>query len=49
MTSVDLTAYPRFARVVSAWELVEVFTPTDAEMEAARGRMQDPKFRTPTW
>ncbi|MEV4393491.1 DUF4158 domain-containing protein [Nonomuraea sp. NPDC049607] len=41
MTSIDRTAYPRFGRVVSARELAEVFTPTDAEVEWARGRTQD--------
>lgn len=41
MTSVDRTAYPGFARVVSARELTESFTPTDAEIEWARGRTQD--------
>jgi hypothetical protein len=32
----DRTAYPRFARVVSARELAEDFTPTDAEVGWAR-------------
>ena len=41
MTSVDRTAYPRFGRVVSGRELAEAFTPTDAEVEWARGRTQD--------
>jgi hypothetical protein len=41
MTSVDRTAYPGFARVVSARELAEVFTPTETEIEWARGRTQD--------
>jgi hypothetical protein len=41
VTSVDRTAYPGFARVVSARELAEAFTPTDAEIEWARGRTQD--------
>ncbi|TDC50519.1 DUF4158 domain-containing protein [Actinomadura sp. KC345] len=41
MTSVDRTAYPGFARVVSARELAESFTPTGAEVEWARGRTQD--------
>ena len=41
MTSVDRTAYPRFGRVVSGWELAESFTPTDAEIEWARTRTQD--------
>lgn len=41
MTSVDRTAYPRFGRVVSGRELTEAFTPTDAEVEWARGRTQD--------
>ena len=33
MTSIDRTAYPGFARVVSARELAEAFTPTEAEIE----------------
>ncbi|MFB4284326.1 DUF4158 domain-containing protein [Nonomuraea sp. MTCD27] len=41
MTSIDRTAYPRFARVVSGRELVESFSPTDAEMAWARGHTQD--------
>ena len=41
MTSVDRTAYPRFGRVVSGRELADFFTPTDAEVEWARGRTQD--------
>ncbi|MBW8482621.1 Tn3 family transposase [Actinomadura parmotrematis] len=41
MTSVDRTAYPGFARVVSARELAEAFSPTEAEVEWARGRTQD--------
>ncbi|MEU4409175.1 Tn3 family transposase [Streptosporangium sp. NPDC023963] len=41
MTSVDRTAYPGFARVVSARELAEAFTPTEAEVAWARGRTQD--------
>ena len=41
VTSVDRTAYPRFGRVVSGWELAESFTPTDAEIEWARTRTQD--------
>ncbi|MFI0486528.1 DUF4158 domain-containing protein [Actinomadura sp. 9N215] len=41
MTSVDRTAYPAFARVVSARELAESFTPAEAEIEWARGRTQD--------
>ncbi|MDP9843383.1 DUF4158 domain-containing protein [Streptosporangium lutulentum] len=41
MTSIDRTAYPRFARVVSARELVENFTPTDTEVSWARGHTQD--------
>jgi hypothetical protein len=41
VTSVDRTAYPGFARVVSARELAEAFTPTEAELEWARGRTQD--------
>lgn len=41
VTSVDRTAYPGFARVVSARELAEAFTPTEAEIEWARGRTQD--------
>ncbi|MEU4704535.1 Tn3 family transposase [Nonomuraea dietziae] len=35
------TAYPRFARVVSARELAADFTPTDAEVGWARGHTQD--------
>jgi hypothetical protein len=41
VTSVDRTAYPRFGRVVSGRELAEAFSPTDAEVEWARGRTQD--------
>lgn len=41
VTSVVRTAYPAFARVVSARELAESFTPTEAEIEWARGRTQD--------
>ncbi|MEU7858345.1 DUF4158 domain-containing protein [Nonomuraea sp. NPDC049141] len=41
MTSIDRTAYPRFARVMSARELAETFTPTDDEVDWARGRTQD--------
>jgi hypothetical protein len=41
VTSVDRTAYPGFGRVVSARELAEAFTPTEAEIEWARGRTQD--------
>jgi hypothetical protein len=41
VTSMDRTAYPRFARVVSARELVENFTPADAEVGWARGHTQD--------
>jgi hypothetical protein len=41
VTSVDRTAYPRFGRVVSGRELAESFTPTDAEIEWARTRIQD--------
>ncbi|MEV1005125.1 Tn3 family transposase [Nonomuraea sp. NPDC050202] len=37
----DRTAYPRFARVISARELAEDFTPTDAEVRWARGHTQD--------
>jgi hypothetical protein len=40
VTSIDRTAYPRFARVVSARELAENFTPTDAEVSWARGHTQ---------
>ncbi|MEU4539977.1 integrase core domain-containing protein [Streptosporangium sp. NPDC023825] len=36
MTSIDRIAYPRFARVVSGRELVESFSPTDAEVSWAR-------------
>ncbi|MGS2644562.1 integrase core domain-containing protein [Streptosporangium sp. LJ11] len=36
VTSIDRTAYPRFARVVSGRELVESFSPTDAEVSWAR-------------
>ena len=42
MTSVDRTAFPRFARVVPGRELADAFTPTDAETEWARSRTQDP-------
>lgn len=41
MASIDRTAYPRFARVVSGRELAEAFTPTAAEVDWARGRTQD--------
>lgn len=41
MTSIDRTAYPRFARVLSARELAEAFTPTEAEVEWARSRTDD--------
>lgn len=41
VASIDRTAYPRFARVVSARELAEGFTPTAAEAQRARGRTQD--------
>ncbi|WP_308250407.1 Tn3 family transposase [Sphaerisporangium fuscum] len=41
MASIDRTAYPRFARAVSARELAEVFTPSLAEVEWARGKTQD--------
>ncbi|MGV9385123.1 DUF4158 domain-containing protein [Nonomuraea sp. NPDC003707] len=40
-TSIDRTAYPRFARAVSARELAEVFTPSAAEVEWTRGKTQD--------
>ncbi|MEU1737520.1 hypothetical protein [Streptosporangium sp. NPDC020145] len=39
--SVDRTAYPGFARMVSARELAETFTPTEAEVAWVRGRAQD--------
>jgi hypothetical protein len=41
VTSVDRTAYPRFPRVVSGRELAEAFTPSDGEVDWARGRTQD--------
>lgn len=41
VTSIDRTAYPRFARVLAARELAEVFTPTEAEVEWARSRTDD--------
>ena len=41
MASIDRTAYPRFARAVSARELAEVFTPSAGEVEWARGKSQD--------
>jgi hypothetical protein len=41
VTSVDRTAYPRFARVMSGRELAEMFTPTEGEVVWARGRTQD--------
>ncbi|MEV0237669.1 DUF4158 domain-containing protein [Nonomuraea sp. NPDC050786] len=37
----DRTAYPRFARALSMRELAEVFTPSSAEVEWARGKTQD--------
>ena len=36
VASVDRTAYPGFARVVSARELAEAFTSTEDEIEWAR-------------
>lgn len=41
VASIDRTAYPRFARAVSARELAEVFTPSVVEVEWARGKTQD--------
>ncbi|GAA3112422.1 DUF4158 domain-containing protein [Streptosporangium carneum] len=41
MASIDRTAYPRFARAVSAREPAEVFTPSPAEAEWTRGKTQD--------
>ncbi|GAA1626543.1 Tn3 family transposase [Nonomuraea maheshkhaliensis] len=41
MASIDRTAYPRFARAVSARELAEVFTPSADEVDWARGKTQD--------
>ncbi|WP_424532906.1 DUF4158 domain-containing protein [Sphaerisporangium viridialbum] len=41
MASIDRTAYPRFARALSARELAEVFTPSAVEVEWARGKTQD--------
>ncbi|MFC5747539.1 Tn3 family transposase [Actinomadura rugatobispora] len=41
MTSIDRTAYPQFARVLSARELAEAFTPTGAEVEWARSCTDD--------
>ncbi|MFF0312149.1 Tn3 family transposase [Streptosporangium sp. NPDC004379] len=41
MASIDRTAYPRFTRAVSARELAEVFTPSDGEVEWARGKTHD--------
>ncbi|MEV0151446.1 DUF4158 domain-containing protein [Nonomuraea sp. NPDC050733] len=41
VASIDRTAYPRFARAVSARELAEVFTPSAVEVEWARGKTQD--------
>jgi len=41
VASIDRTAYPRFTRAVSAWELAEVFTPSADEVEWARGKTQD--------
>jgi len=38
VASIDRTAYPRFARVVSQRELAEAFTPTEDELVWARGR-----------
>ncbi|MFI6284662.1 DUF4158 domain-containing protein [Streptomyces sp. NPDC051018] len=38
MASVERTAYPRFKRLISARELVEFFTPTEAETEWVRER-----------
>lgn len=35
--------YPRFARLVSARELAEVFTPTADEVEWARSKTEDPQ------
>ena len=36
LTSIDRTAYPRFARMVSARELADVFTPSEDEVVWAR-------------
>ena len=36
MTSIERTAYPRFARMVSARELADVFTPAEDEVVRAR-------------
>jgi TnpA family transposase len=41
VASIDRTAYPRFARAVSARELAEVFTPSAVEVEWGRGKTQD--------
>jgi hypothetical protein len=41
VTSIDRTAYPGFARVLSARELAEAFTPTGAEVEWARSCTDD--------
>ncbi len=41
MTSIDRTAYPQFARVLSTRELAEAFTPTEAEVEWARSCTDD--------
>jgi Domain of unknown function (DUF4158) len=41
VTSVDRTAYPQFPRVVSGRELAEAFTPSDGEVDWARGRTKD--------
>ena len=38
MTSIDRTAYPSFARVVSARELADAFTPAGDEVDWARGK-----------
>ncbi|WP_322755905.1 hypothetical protein [Frankia sp. Cas3] len=36
MASIERTAFPRFRKVVSAWELHEAFTPSAAEVRWGR-------------
>ena len=38
MTSIERTAYPRFKRFLSAWELHVLYTPRPEEIAWARGQ-----------
>ncbi|MEV3927688.1 hypothetical protein [Actinomadura coerulea] len=44
MTSIDRTAYPGFARVLSARDLTEAFTPTGAEVGWAWSCIDDEHY-----